>query len=153
VGPLGALRQKAQPLRAYQVTVTVNSVSLRQPPMSAGRRVFTAEQAVDFQTWTAEHIALVVGLPLPLPYACRIVLVAVGTLVGSVALRPNTPLTATVIATFVIVGMTMVIDAAYALGWIPASIVCCPSAAVPGDSGWRGQTVGAGPLWCVPVGG
>lgn len=46
-----------------------------------------------------------------------------GTLVGSVALRPNTPLTATVIATTVIVGMTMVFDAAYALGWIPASIV------------------------------
>jgi len=31
-------------------------------------------------------------------------------------------------------------------------MLCCTSAAVPGDSGWRGPTVGAGALWHVPVG-
>lgn len=48
---------------------------------------------------------------------------AVGSLVGSVALRPNTPLTATVIGTIIIVGMALLVDAAYAWGLIPASVV------------------------------
>jgi hypothetical protein len=40
-----------------------------------------------------------------------------------VALRPNTPLTATVIGTIIIVGMALLVDAAYAWGWLPASVV------------------------------
>ena len=50
-------------------------------------------------------------------------LVAVGTLVGSVALRPNSPLTSTAIATLVIVGITLLVDVAYAFGWIPGGFV------------------------------
>lgn len=48
---------------------------------------------------------------------------AVGSLVGSVALRPNTPLTATVIGIIIIVGMALLVDAAYAWGLIPGSVV------------------------------
>lgn len=55
--------------------------------------------------------------------ACRLVLVAVGTLLGGVALRPTTPLTATVVATLIIVGFAMVVDAAYTRGWIPGWVV------------------------------
>jgi uncharacterized membrane protein YcaP (DUF421 family) len=55
----------------------------------------------------------------------KIVLVAIGSLVGSVALRPNTPLTSTVIGTFIIVGLTMVMDTAYAMGLIPGSFLHC----------------------------
>jgi hypothetical protein len=50
-------------------------------------------------------------------------MVAVGTLVGSVARRPNTPMTAVVIATLIIVGMALLIDAAYSSGWLPGYIV------------------------------
>lgn len=49
--------------------------------------------------------------------------VAIGSLVGSVALRPNSPLTATVIATFIIVGSALVVDLAYAYGIIPPGLV------------------------------
>lgn len=52
-----------------------------------------------------------------------IVMVAIGTLVGSVALRPNTPMTAVVIATFIIVGMALLIDAAHSSGWLPGYMV------------------------------
>lgn len=49
--------------------------------------------------------------------------VAVGSLVGSVALRPNSPLAATVIATLIIVGSALVVDLAYAYGIIPPGLV------------------------------
>lgn len=48
---------------------------------------------------------------------------AVGTLVGSVALRPNTPLTAMVIGTLVIVTVALLVDWLYARGWLPGSLV------------------------------
>lgn len=53
----------------------------------------------------------------------KIVLVAIGTLVGSVALRPNTPLTSTVIGTSIIVGLSLLIDTAYAMGIIPGCLL------------------------------
>ncbi|WIA32315.1 hypothetical protein OEZ86_003155 [Tetradesmus obliquus] len=53
----------------------------------------------------------------------RIVSVAVGSLVGSVALRPNTPLTSTVIGTCIIVGAALLVDVAYAYKLLPASVV------------------------------
>lgn len=68
--------------------------------------------------------AHICSIPLkPVCGPCRIVLVAVGSLVGGVALRPTTPLAATVIATAVIVGMALLVDAAYTRGWVPASLV------------------------------
>lgn len=48
---------------------------------------------------------------------------AVGSLVGSVALRPNSPLTSTVIATSIIVASALVVDLGYAWGLIPANVV------------------------------
>jgi hypothetical protein len=82
---------------------------------------------------TAQHsaAAVVTATPVqahstlthPSPHACRIVLVAVGSLVGGVALRPGTPLTAALIAIVMILGMTLIADAAYAWGWLPAGVV------------------------------
>jgi hypothetical protein len=39
------------------------------------------------------------------------------------ALRPNTPMAAVVIVTLIIVGMALLIDAAYSSGWLPGFIV------------------------------
>jgi hypothetical protein len=47
----------------------------------------------------------------------------VGSLVGSVVLRPNTPLTSTVIGTFIIVGAALLVDVAYAYKLLPAGVV------------------------------
>lgn len=55
--------------------------------------------------------------------ARRIVSVAVGSVVGQVALRPTSPLTAAVIATIIIVVGALLVDMAYVNGLIPNSVV------------------------------
>lgn len=50
-------------------------------------------------------------------------MVALGSLVGSVALRPNSPLTAVVIATVIIFLSALVIDAGHAWGIIPGFLL------------------------------
>jgi hypothetical protein len=54
---------------------------------------------------------------------CRITLVALGSLVGGVALRPNTPLVAMVVSAVVIVGFTVAINNTFAKGWIPGELL------------------------------
>jgi hypothetical protein len=49
--------------------------------------------------------------------------VALGSLVASSALRPNTPLVAVVIATAVIIGFTVAVNNAYARGWISGNVL------------------------------
>ncbi|WIA12169.1 hypothetical protein OEZ85_012241 [Tetradesmus obliquus] len=53
----------------------------------------------------------------------RIFSVAVGSLVGSAALRPTTPITATVIGAGIIMGAALLVDVAYAYKLLPASWV------------------------------
>jgi hypothetical protein len=55
--------------------------------------------------------------------ACRIVLVAIGSLVGSGAIMPNGPLAPLIVATLMIVGMALLIDAAYAYGFLFGGLV------------------------------
>lgn len=83
--------------------------------------------------------------------ACRIVLVAVGSLVGSVALRPNTPLVALVIGTLIIVGTALVVDAAYARGWLPASLVHARPILLYADGEREASCLGGNPE-LVPAG-
>lgn len=53
----------------------------------------------------------------------RIVSVAIGSLVGSSALRPNTPLTAAVIAIIVIIGSSLLVGTLYSHGLLPSEFV------------------------------
>lgn len=51
----------------------------------------------------------------------KITLVALGSLVGGTALRPNTPLVSVAIATVIIVGFTVAVNHIYMRGWIPGA--------------------------------
>lgn len=53
----------------------------------------------------------------------KIAVVALGSLVGGAALRPNTPLVAVAIATVIIVGFSVAVNAIYMRGWIPGTIL------------------------------
>jgi hypothetical protein len=55
--------------------------------------------------------------------ACRLTLVALGSLVSSAALRPNTPLASVVICTVVIVVVNLAVNEGYARGWIPHDVL------------------------------
>jgi hypothetical protein len=56
-------------------------------------------------------------------FACRLTLVALGSLVSSAALRPSTPLASIVICTVVIVVVNLAVNEGYARGWIPHDVL------------------------------
>jgi len=49
--------------------------------------------------------------------------VAIGSLVGGAALRPNTPLVSILVATVIIIGFTVAVNKAHSRGWIPGALL------------------------------
>jgi hypothetical protein len=53
----------------------------------------------------------------------KISVVALGSLVGGAALRPNTPIAAVAVATVIIIGVSVVVSILYMWGWIPGCVL------------------------------